>query len=179
MHSRAINSFQFECILKSIKQVSSFVLWWGWNQAEWHFFLQNHLRQANRKTGVWYADRVNCSTGTVSYLWPNESVQPLNGFIVVYYSIHPIHIQHNLAQSYRNEEKKKQGDIMVLHVNIIFNSLNVSWDFHTLSISVLRIKSEENSWALKLAKSHFREKALTTAEEKRAIPGVWKMQLRH
>lgn len=67
----------------------------------------------------------------LSYLWPNESVQPLNGFIVVYYSIHSIHVQHNLAQSYRKEEKKKQGDITVLYVNIIFNDHNVSGDFHT------------------------------------------------
>lgn len=139
-------------------------------EPSWIHFLFAKPSQREQKERCVIRKPNKSSAITFSYLWPNESVQPLNGFIVVYYSIHPIHIQHNLAQSYRREEKKG-GDVTVLYV--IFSDHNVSWDFHILSTySVLWIKSEEISWALKLAKSLFREKVLTMAEEARAIPGV-------
>lgn len=98
-------------------------------------------RRKQNERSVWSADWIKCST-IISYLGPNESVQPLNGFIVVDYSIHPIHIQHNLAQCYRREEKKEQGDVIVLYINITSNDHNVKWDFQTWSTQY----SENQNW---------------------------------
>lgn len=120
---------------------------------------------------MWCANWVKCSTRTFTYLWPNESVQPLNGFIVVYYSIHPIHIQHNLAQSYRKEENKKQGDIMVLHVNIIFNHHNASCDFLILSTQYVKNQNWREFLGSEIIKILFQRKSVDHSRRNKGYSG--------
>ena len=72
---------------------------------------------------------------------------------------------------------------MVLYVNNISHDHNVKWDSHTLSTLYVNGQIWRSDLLIWFLSSEIREislqKVWTTPEETKAIPGIWKMQLRH
>lgn len=88
-------------------------------QREWLFPLQSGHRRAS------WADFYSMSTvraavmihSHILYLGSHQGVKPLDCFIVRYEAVHPIHIQHDLTESWREKERdrKKRGLVNHLH----------------------------------------------------------------
>lgn len=69
------------------------------------------------------------------------------------------------------EENKKQGDIMVLHVNIIFNHHNASWDFLILSTQYVKNQNWREFLGSEIIKISFQRKSVDHSRRNKGYSG--------
>lgn len=62
--------------------------------------------------------QMTVSNVTILYLGSHQGVKPLHRFIVSYEAVHPVHIQHNLTESWRETERERWA--LVNHLPFLF-----------------------------------------------------------